>query len=140
EIASPPGKVFEFIVQPKNLALVTPPDFPMELVDPPERIAKGVRLTARVSRFGISQDVVSEVTDFKEGVGWTDAQVSGPLKKFVHSHRLEPTPTGTRMYDRVEFEAPGGLLGFVVTNAKIAKELERTFEYRTQRFRELLES
>ena len=41
--------------------------------------------------------------------------------------------------DRIEFEAPGGVLGLMLSADRIRADLERVFAYRSERFRELLE-
>jgi ligand-binding SRPBCC domain-containing protein len=138
EVACSPDKAFEFLARPANLLLVTPPDVSMTLVDAPERLTLGSKITAQVKKFGVPQKITNEVTAFEEGVSFVDAQVSGPFKKFVHTHRVEPTANGTRIIDRVEYEAPGGLVGLLLTNKKIHEYLETLDVYRAERFKELL--
>jgi ligand-binding SRPBCC domain-containing protein len=139
-LACPPGKVFDFLARPANLALVSPPELHLKLVDGPERLSLGARITARGSKLGIPQSITSEVTVFEEGVTFTDEQVRGPFGKFVHTHRVEPTPGGTRMSDRIEYEAPGGLIGLYLTETRIRKDLEALAAHRAKRFKELLEA
>jgi ligand-binding SRPBCC domain-containing protein len=139
-LACPPEKVFDFLARPANLLLVSPPELKMRLVDGPERLALGARITVQGSKFGIAQKVTSEVTAFEEGVQFTDAQVQGPFGRFVHTHQVEPADGGTRMLDRIEYEAPGGLLGLVLTNNRIRQDLEALAAYRARRFKELLET
>jgi hypothetical protein len=42
------------------------------------------------------------------------------------------------MTDRIEFESPGGLVGFVMTEERIRRDLEWVFGYRTEKLHELL--
>jgi ligand-binding SRPBCC domain-containing protein len=138
DLACSPQQAFEFLARPANLLLVTPPDVNMTLVDAPERLTLGSKITAKVSKFGVPQKITNEVTAFEEGVGFTDVQVSGPFKKFEHTHRVEPAGSGTRIFDRIEYEAPGGLVGLLLTNKKIQEYLETLDAYRAKRFKELL--
>jgi ligand-binding SRPBCC domain-containing protein len=138
-VAAPPQAAFDFLANPANLALVTPPDLNLKLVDGPPRLSLGARITARGSKFGIPQMIVSEVTAFEDGVTFTDAQVSGPFGKFVHTHSVEAVPEGTRITDRIEYESPGGLIGLYLTNDRIRRDLEALAEFRAQRFKELLQ-
>ena len=138
-LACPPQTVFDFLARPANVVLVTPPDLHLRLIDGPERLSLGAKITARGRKFGIPQTITSEVTAFDERVGFTDAQVSGPFGKFVHSHRVEPIPEGTRMTDTFEYESPGGLIGLYLTNDRIRRDLETLAEYRTRKFKEILE-
>jgi ligand-binding SRPBCC domain-containing protein len=138
-IACPPQAVFDFLARPSNLARVTPQGLHLKLIDGPERLTLGARITARGSKFGIPQTITSEVIAFEEGVQFTDAQVKGPFAKFVHTHRVEPAPEGTRMTDTIEYEAPGGLVGLILTNDRIRNDLVEMLAYRAGAFKELLE-
>lgn len=137
-VACSPERAFEFLARPANLLLVTPPDVSMTLLDAPERLTLGSKITAQVKKFGVPQKITNEVTAFEEGVGFTDVQVSGPFKKFEHTHRVEQTVDGTRIIDRIEYEAPGGLVGLLLTNKKIHEYLETLDAYRAERFKDLL--
>ena len=54
--------------------------------------------------------VLSVVTAFEPNALMVDEQKEGPFKKWVHSHRLEAIPEGTRMLDRVYARLPPELL------------------------------
>ncbi len=138
-VACPPQLAFEFVANPANLALVTPPEMYLEIVDPPLRVALGARIAARTSRYGVKQTLVNEVTRFEEGVGFTDEQVEGPFKKMIHSHRVDAHEGGTQLTDTFDFEAPGGLLGFLVTNDRILSELKTLSAFRSAKYKEHLE-
>jgi hypothetical protein len=43
------------------------------------------------------------------------------------------------MIDHIEFESPGGMLGFLLKPSTILRELQETFAYREGRFKELLD-
>jgi ligand-binding SRPBCC domain-containing protein len=135
-----PAAVFEFLCKPANLIAVTPPDLNMSLVEAPQRLSLGAKMVLQSRRWGFSQRIVSVITAFEPNALMVDEQKEGPFKKWVHSHRLEAIPEGTRMLDRVEYEAPGGLLGLVFTTDAIEGELQELFAYRTEKFRELLKS
>ncbi len=132
-------QVWEFLLQPANLVKVTAPELNLRLADGPERSHLGARITVVVQRMGISQRMVSEVIAFEPPTLVVDEQREGPFKKWVHTHQLEAAPDGTRMTDRIEFEPPGGLLGFVLTAHRIEQEMQSMFAFRARRFKELLE-
>ena len=136
-IPRPPAEIFAFLCNPANLIQVTPPDLNMRLVEAPERLALGAQIVLQTRRWGFSQRILSKVTAFDTNRLLTDEQVEGPFKKWIHTHLLEEAAPGTRMTDRIEFEAPGGLLGMVFTQDAIEGELQELFEYRTQKFEEL---
>lgn len=138
EFPRPRTEVFDFFVHPQNLLRVSPPDLHMQLVEAPERLQFGSRLVLTVRRFGITQRGVSEITAFEEGTLFRDEQREGPFGKWAHTHRFESVPAGTRVVDHLEYEAPGGLLGLVVTERLLARELEAMWDFRTRRLAELL--
>jgi ligand-binding SRPBCC domain-containing protein len=133
-----PSQAFEFLVHPVNVLLVSPPEYKLKILDAPERLFLGARFTIQTSKFGISQKITSAVIAFDEGVGFTDAQVSGPFAKFEHTHRVEPHEAGTLLRDRIEFAGPGGLMGLLLTNDRILRHVQSLNEYRATRFQELL--
>ncbi len=139
-IARPIAEMFEFFCHPANVLLVTPPNWKMRLVEGPERLQLGSRLIVEVGRWGLPQRITSEVTSFDPNVLFVDTQRQGPFRKWIHTHQFEPVPNGTRLLDAVEFEPPGGMLGFIVTSQAIERELKAVFAYRGPKLRELLES
>ena len=139
-ISCPPKAVFEFLCKPANLIEVTPPDLNMRLVEGPERLSVGAQIVLQTRRWGFSQRIVTRITACEPDRLVVDEQQEGPFKKWIHTHLLEEAAGGTRMTDRIEFEAPGGLLGLVFTQDAIEGELQELFEYRTQKFEELFGS
>jgi len=136
-IPRPPAEVFEFLCNPANLIEVTPPDLNMRLVEGPKRLALGAQIVLQTRRWGFAQRIVSKIIAFETDRQITDEQIEGPFKKWVHTHLLEESGAGTCMTDRIDFEAPSGLLGLVFTQEAIEGELEEMFQYRTEKFAEL---
>ena len=59
--------------------------------------------------------------------------VEGPLKLWMHDYIVEPNPAGgVSLVNRIEFEPPGGLMGFIVTADKILEALDDGFHYRRE--------
>jgi ligand-binding SRPBCC domain-containing protein len=139
ELRCPPGKVFAFLCRPANLLKVSPPGLHLRLIEAPEQVAVGSRVTVRGRRWGISQTITSEVTALEPGALMVDEQRQGPFARLVHTHRMEPTADGTRMTDRIEFDPPTGLLGLILTAARVEREMKESFAYRDGKFKELLE-
>lgn len=140
DLACPLERVWAFLCCPANVVEVTPPELHLRLLEGPESLSLGARFVVQVRRFGISQRVVSEVTRFEPGVTFTDEQVRGPFGKFAHTHRIEAYGGGTRMTDQIDYAPPGGVLGLVLTAARIEGDLKWMFEYRTKRMKEILKA
>ncbi|MFO0807942.1 MAG: hypothetical protein U0746_04925 [Gemmataceae bacterium] len=138
-VACQPATAFDFLARPANLLLVTPREMRIELIAPPDRLAIGAKITACVHRYGLKQTMVNEVTAFEEGVGFTDEQIEGPFKRMVHMHRVEGHEVGTQITDVFDFEAPGGMMGWLLTNERILSELKSLAGFRMAMYKEHLE-
>jgi ligand-binding SRPBCC domain-containing protein len=137
-LAHPVAEVFDFLALPTNLIEVTPPEFNVRIAEAPERLHLGARVVLQVRRWGFAQRIVSEVTAFEPHRLMVDEQREGPFERWRHRHLLEAVADGTRMTDHIEFEAPGGVLGFLLTPETVLGELQEMFAYRESRFKELL--
>lgn len=137
ELAGSPEAIFDFLTRPANLMLVTPPELQMSLVEGPERLGHGSKIVIQGRRWGITQRIVSEVTLFEAPFHFVDEQRQGPFGRFVHRHRLEKIAGGARMLDQIEFAPPGGIVGLMMTEQRIRKDLEWVFAVRTEKFREI---
>ena len=68
--------------------------------------------------------------EFEEGRRFTDEQVEGPFKRWVHQHHFEPDGEGgTRVLDEIEWDA-GATPG---AGALVQPDLARTFAFRQGR-------
>jgi ligand-binding SRPBCC domain-containing protein len=138
EIAHPIADLFAFLTKPKNLVQLAPPDMHLELLTAPESLALGSRLVWKGRRWGISQQITQEVASFDQDKLVVVEQKKGLLARWVHSNHFEATPSGTRIVEKIEFEPPGGLLGYVLTADSIRKDLEKLLAYRERKLREIL--
>jgi ligand-binding SRPBCC domain-containing protein len=137
-VARPITEVFDFFSRPANLIATAPPDLNLRLLAGPERVQLGSRVRIQGGAWGVFLTVESEITTFEPPHLFSDEQRQGPLGKWVHTHRFEEIPGGTRVLDHIEFTGPTGMLGLLVTEATIESELDGIFAYRAKKLRELL--
>ena len=138
-LSRPREHVFDFLIRTSNLLELIPSDAGMKVISVPEIIQSGSRLEFRANAFGQSLDIVHEVTEFVTPEKITEVQLKGLFKKFIHEHIIEEAPNGDVVaIDRIQFEPPGGLLGFVVTTKRIQDQFQSLFAYRHQQMRKLL--
>lgn len=139
-IASTQAAVFDFLVRPANLTQITPAEAGLTLVNFPERLELGSRLELQMSGYGPTQHITYEIIDFDEPTRFVERQIKGPLKKYEHEHIIQPSENGSIIViDRLEFEPPGGLLRFVVTEERVKTSLSKAIEYRQRKLKRLLE-
>jgi ligand-binding SRPBCC domain-containing protein len=129
--------IFEFLVRPANVLRILPPNSGMTFQSAPERLQLGSRLEFSIEGMGPIQRMLHEVTHFVEPLRFVETQLKGPLRSWQHDHRLEPDGDGVLVVDRIEFEPPGGLLGFIVTEEKIQEMLQAGFAHRHAALRQL---
>jgi ligand-binding SRPBCC domain-containing protein len=135
-----PEVAFDFLLRPKNIALITHESMGLKFVDPPEVLQMGSRLEFHVVVHGQTQTLVHEIISLDEPSQFTEQQVKGPFGRFVHEHVMEATDTGSvRLVDRIEFEPPSGLLGFILTEKRIRSSLEEGFAHRYKELGQLLQ-
>jgi ligand-binding SRPBCC domain-containing protein len=137
-LACPAAVVFDFLCRPANWVRLAPAELRLRLAEGPELLGLGARVTLQGRRWGVPHRTVSEVTGFEPNALLVVEQKQGPFGRWVHTHRLEDSPAGTRLRDEIDYEPPGGLLGRLVTAASLAKELEEVMAYRTGQLRSLL--
>jgi ligand-binding SRPBCC domain-containing protein len=131
-LAASPEVVFDYILRPANLQAIAPPEMQFVFVAPPDVISLGNRLTCKAQAYGMIQQLSYEIIELDSPRRFREKMVEGPLKLWVHDYIVEPHSSSEQvtLVNRIEFEPPGGLLGFIVTADKIMEALEDGFDYR----------
>jgi len=138
-LPQPRDKVFDFLVRTEYLLQLIPPDSQMKVVSVPEILQTGSRLEFEATAFGQSVKIVHEITDCVTPHRLTEMQIQGLFKRWQHVHLVEDDGEGRSVaIDRIEFEPPTGLLGFIVTRQRIVAYLESLFAHRHQLMRKVL--
>ena len=137
-LTRPVTEVFAFFLRPANRLALAQPDMHLELLEGPEVLELGARMTWKLRRMGIPQRIVTEITTLEPDRLLIEEQREGTLRKLIRTLRFEEVPEGTRVTEAIDFEPPGGLLGFVVTAGMIQRDLESAMAYRDQKLKELL--
>lgn len=95
-------------------------------------ITLGEEVTWRAWHFGVSLRMTSRITAMQAPEYFIDEQVRGPFKTFRLVHEFSEDQTGTSMIDRIEFQAPFGLLGQLAEKLVLAHYLRRLIEQRNK--------
>lgn len=136
----PDIRLREFLLKPANLPQISDPDLGLEILSAPETLSEGDDVEFRITAYGFKQRmkhryvVVSEAEIVIE-------QIDGPAKAWRHSQRIQQNgdPQACCLLDHIRFQPPGGMLGFVMTEARILESLEQGMQSRYDALRELLE-
>lgn len=130
ELACSPETVFEFLVQPENIRLITPSSMMLIFDAAPATLSLGARMTFRVQAYGVVRSATHDITEFDPVRRFVERQVEGPMGAWEHEHLFEPTDGGVTIVDRITFSPPGGMMGLLVNERKIREALEEGFGHR----------
>jgi ligand-binding SRPBCC domain-containing protein len=136
-VACPLPDLFAFFSKPKNLLHLAPPDLNLELISGPEIMHVGARLVWKGRRWGISQQIIQEVAIFEQEKRIELDQKQGPFARWRHAHHFTADNISTVIVEKIDFEPPGGMLGFLVTANTIRKDLDKLTAYREKRLKEI---
>jgi uncharacterized protein len=123
--------VFRWHAEPGALERLTPPWEPVEVIQAAPGIREGDRgvLQVRVGPFRIRWEF--EHCDYVEGRQFRDIQISGPFRRWEHTHRMTPeSPASCILEDRIEYELPLGFLGKIFGSWFVRRKLKKLFHYR----------
>jgi ligand-binding SRPBCC domain-containing protein len=149
-LARPPGEVFAFFSEARNLEAITPPWLRFRIVEAPERLERGSLLRYRLRLFYVPFSWRTEIVAWKPPragraaaplrawATFTDVQRAGPYPLWEHTHRFSSVEGGTEVYDHVRYRVPGGPLAPLVQRLFVGRRLDEIFDYRRDRLAELL--
>ncbi len=123
---------WEFIANPKNLAVITPPDMGFRTRSGDDRaMFPGQIIHYTVTPlFHIPMQWITEITHVDPGHYFTDEQRYGPYAFWHHKHFLRDIPGGVEMEDIVHYGLPMGILGRLAHRFLVQPRLEKIFKFR----------
>ena len=129
-----PEDVFEWHERPGALERLTPPWGDVEVLSRSGGIRDGGTISLRVKRGPTSfrWDLIHR--DDVHARQCCDEQVSGPMKRWSHTHSFSPSEYGgTIAHDEIDMEPPLGFAGKALGPSFIRGELDRLFAFRYRR-------
>jgi ligand-binding SRPBCC domain-containing protein len=140
-VEATPQVVFSFHESPGALARLIPPWEDVRLVQGGDSLRPGSRVVLSVKFGPIRFPWVAEHTEYVSGRMFADRQLSGPFSSWYHRHFfLCDGAGGTLMRDVIDYDPPLGIVGRWFGTALITGKLERMFEFRHRRVREIVDS
>jgi ligand-binding SRPBCC domain-containing protein len=130
-------KVFAFFSAPANLELLTPPWLKFQIVTPqPVTMAAGTLIEYRIHWHFIRMRWVTEIVEWSPPTRFVDTELKGPYKMWHHTHSFVAERNGTTIRDDIRYALPLGILGAIANHLSVGRDLERIFDYRTERVSE----
>lgn len=128
-----------FFSKPENLRNITPPKMNFEITSGGEKnIYKGQIITYTVNALSFyKSNWVTEITQIRDELYFIDEQRMGPYKLWHHEHHFEEVNQGVKLYDKVVYKVPFGLIGRIAHKIFIKDQLLKIFDYRYHKTVEL---
>jgi ligand-binding SRPBCC domain-containing protein len=133
----PRDEVFAFFSAAENLQRITPPELRFRILTPlPIEMAVGTLIEYRLGLFGVSFPWRTRISAWDPPHSFTDEQLAGPYRQWIHTHSFHDAPSGTLVRDEVRYRLPLFPLG-ELTYPVVRLQLARIFGYRRRRLAEL---
>jgi ligand-binding SRPBCC domain-containing protein len=131
---------FSFFEDPENLVDITPPwlDFRLLNKNGDHEAQEGAEFDYTIKLLGIKTHWRSRIIDYHPPERFTDIQLKGPYKSWVHLHTLEESAEGTLMTDHITYKLY--LPSLILHSLLIKKQLIDIFSYRAVKIAEWAEN
>lgn len=130
-VRRPRAEVFAFFADPVNLERITPPFLGFRILTPPPLVMRrGLLIEYRLSLYRLPLRWRTLIDAYDPPNGFTDVQLFGPYRRWVHRHEFVEVPEGTEVRDRVEYELPLGPLGTLARWLFVRASLDAVFDFR----------
>jgi ligand-binding SRPBCC domain-containing protein len=103
-------------------------------------LGPGDEVTWEATHFLVRQRFTSRITAYDRPRSFQDSMQRGAFARFVHDHAFEVDGDHTVMSDRLELEAPLGVLGRLAERLVLRAYLERFLRERNEVLRRVAES
>lgn len=132
-------EAWDFISNPKNLAVITSPTIGFKTLSGDDRdMFSGQIINYTITPLlGIKAQWVTEITHVVDNRNFVDEQRYGPYKFWHHKHFLKEIPGGIEMEDIVHYKLPFGILGRMAHPFLVKPKLKEIFDYREKKLKEL---
>lgn len=125
---------FAFFSDATNLEKLTPGwlNFAIQ-TETPIAMKEGAEIDYTITLHGFPIPWKTRIDVWEPRVRFVDRQTAGPYLWWHHEHRFEPTSTGTRVIDHVEFVPRLALL----TRRYVEKDVQKIFKFRQEKLQEI---
>lgn len=140
-IKATPREVFDFHESPDALTLLIPPWENMKVIESAGSLEPGSRVVLKGRKGIIPMKWVAVHTEYNPPHLFADRAETSPFSYWYHRHHmLDDGRGGTILRDDVEFLPPLGIVGRVLGEWFILRQLEKMFTYRHETTKRAVES
>ncbi|MEZ6133099.1 MAG: hypothetical protein R3C59_30890 [Planctomycetaceae bacterium] len=120
----------EFLGLTANLPAISDPELELEVLSAPEIITLDGVIEFRITAYGFKQRMQHRYVEVSERQ-IVAVQIDGPTRSWLHRQTIQENEDGTcTLVDHIEFEPPGGMLGYLMTADRITESLTDGMEFR----------
>lgn len=132
-------EAWNFLADPKNLKVITPPYMGFKTLSGDDRPMFAGQIIQYIVTpvMGIPTKWVTEITHMEHQKYFVDEQRFGPYSLWHHKHFIKEIPGGVEMEDIVDYKLPMGILGQMAHPFLVKPKLNEIFEYRKKKLIEL---
>lgn len=132
-------QAWNFLSNPANLKIITPPYMGFNIVSGADRVMYPGQVIQYIVTpiAGIKAKWVTEITHLVDKKYFVDEQRFGPYAFWHHKHFIRAIEGGVEMEDIIDYKVPMGILGQIVHPLLIKPKLDEIFEYRHKKLVEL---
>ncbi len=133
QLAASPSEVYNYHARPGALERLLPPWQRVEIVRPIDALRDGAQAELFLRLGPWRTRWVAEHCDTRPGESFRDVQRRGPFAAWEHEHRFIATGHGCRLEDTIRYRLPGRVLGALLGDRLVRRQLTRTFAFRHAR-------
>lgn len=133
----PIDQVFAFFSRPDNLQVITPGWLDFRMAERPNELAAGALIRYRSRWHGLPIRWSTEISKWNPPHGFVDRALSGPYAMWNHQHSFVAERGGTVVRDSVTYALPLGWIGMVAHRLWVRRDVERIFDYRAEKMKQL---
>lgn len=129
-VKASPSAVMAFHERPDAIDRLRPPWQPMQVLRRTGGLEAGAEVEFRVWMGPVPVRWLARHIAFEPGRFFTDIQVHGPFRQWVHTHRFVAQGDGTLLSDEIECSLPGAPLADWLFGWLVKLQLAAMFRYR----------
>ncbi len=117
-----PAVLREYLGVISNFPFITDPELEIEIIESPVLVAADAEIAFSLITGGFRQVLRHRWTTVTD-TQIVAEQIMGPTKSWIHDQTISASENGCTLQETIDFEPPGGMLGFVFTEDAIMESL-----------------
>lgn len=129
----------DYLGQTAKLPSISDPELKLNVIQADSEVTAGGLIEFSITAYGLKQSMQHRYVEVSDSEIVAE-QIEGPTRAWKHRQTITDHGDGScTLTDTIEFEPPGGMLGFVMTEQKIRESVEEGMEFRYSALKEILE-